>query len=52
MAVDISAWLQALRLDKHAGLFAEKELDLSVMFELSALDLEKLGGFRCIRARN
>ena len=43
MATDISAWLQALGFDKYAGLFAEQEIDLSVVAELTELDLEKLG---------
>ena len=29
MAVDISAWLEAMGLDKYAGLFAKRETDLS-----------------------
>ena len=43
MATDMSAWLQALGLNKYAGLFAEQEIDLSVLAELTELDLEKLG---------
>ena len=50
MAADISAWLQALGLNKYAGLFAEQEIDLSVVTELTELDLRNWG-FPWVRAR-
>ena len=43
MADDLHSWLQALGLAKYAERFAEQEIDLELLPELTEQDLEKLG---------
>ncbi len=43
MARDIDEWLAQLGLDKYAGAFAENEIDLEVLPELTNEDLKELG---------
>ena len=37
------SWLQALGLERYAGVFAEQEVDLDALRLLSEADLERLG---------
>ena len=43
MADDLHSWLQALGLAKYTERFAEQEIDLELLPELTEQDLEKLG---------
>jgi hypothetical protein len=43
MASNIDHWLQKLGLEKYGPIFAEQEIDESVLTELTESDLENLG---------
>ena len=43
MASNIDLWLQKLGLEKYGPIFAEQEIDESVLTELTESDLESLG---------
>ncbi len=43
MASNIDLWLQKLGLEKYGPIFAEQEIDETVLTELSESDLENLG---------
>ena len=43
MARDIDQWLQGLGLSKYSGLFAENEIGLDVLPDLTEVDLKDLG---------
>jgi class 3 adenylate cyclase len=42
-AVDVTAWLQNLGLERYARAFREHDIDLDILSDLTELDLEELG---------
>ncbi len=40
---DVAQWLERLGLERYAAVFAEQQIDLEVLPELTEHDLEKLG---------
>jgi len=43
MADDIGRWLEDIGLSKYADVFAENEIDSTVLPDLSEADFEKIG---------
>ncbi len=43
MARDIEQWLEGLGLAKYAGLFAENEIDLDILVDLTEADFKDVG---------